>query len=145
MPGPARGRGGRPGAGGSFGHWPAADQPHIRDGVMEGATRPRHDLRGAVTGAAGNAVDAGVSRVSARAMAGTMMVSRRAVVLQAMILAETLQTTHMPSGVRLPRASIATVALPSMAGGPYTHPGKAWPISLATNATFIRRTSSARS
>jgi hypothetical protein len=38
-------------------HVAPADQPHIRDGVMEGATRAGRDPRRAVAGAARDAVD----------------------------------------------------------------------------------------
>jgi hypothetical protein len=40
-------------------HLPPTDQPHIGDRVVGGAKRPRREARGAVTGAAGDAVDAG--------------------------------------------------------------------------------------
>jgi hypothetical protein len=40
-------------------HLPATDQPHIRDGVVGGATRPRRDDGGAIAGETGDAVDAG--------------------------------------------------------------------------------------
>jgi hypothetical protein len=37
----------------------ATNQPHIRDRMVRGATRPRRDERGAIAGETGNAVDAG--------------------------------------------------------------------------------------
>ena len=40
-------------------HVTPADQSHIREGVVGGATRAGRDERGAGTGAAGDAVDAG--------------------------------------------------------------------------------------
>ena len=41
------------------GEGPAADQPHIRDRLMRGATRPGGDDGGAPPGEAGDAMDAG--------------------------------------------------------------------------------------
>jgi hypothetical protein len=46
-------------------HLAAADQPHIRDGVVGGAKGPYGDARGAVAGESGDAMDAGgVNRFS---------------------------------------------------------------------------------
>jgi hypothetical protein len=53
------------------------DQTHIREGVMGGAKRPGRDQRGAVAGEAGNVWIHVVSMVSARVIAGRMVVRRR--------------------------------------------------------------------
>jgi hypothetical protein len=59
-------------------HLAPADQPHIRDGVMRGAKGARRDERRAITGEAGDAVDAGGIEASGRVIAGRMVVRRRA-------------------------------------------------------------------
>jgi len=56
----------------------AANQPHIQDGVMRGAKRTGGDQGRAVAGEAGDAVDTGSLKASARAIAGRIGVSRRA-------------------------------------------------------------------
>ena len=60
------------------GHLAAADQSPIGHGLVGGATRPGGDDGGAPAGAAGYAMDAGVSMASARVRWGRIVVRRRA-------------------------------------------------------------------
>jgi hypothetical protein len=58
--------------------WAAADQPHIRDGLMRGAKWPAGDQGRAPIGQAGDVRERVVSRASATRIAGKMVVRRRA-------------------------------------------------------------------
>jgi hypothetical protein len=110
-----------------------------------GMKLPGDDQGRALIGEAGDVMRADGLEVLCRRHSRPDSGARMRSVLQAIILAEILQTMCMPTGLRIPASSIAKAAASAMACGLHTCAGEAWPVSAARNATFIRRISSARS